>query len=86
MKNKDEKKNEERVLKVCQGRSCGTVGKYILERLEAEKEKNSAKLKTKIEPCLCRGMCSDGPIVVEEENGKTVFHKRMDPIKAAKIL
>lgn len=85
MKKKDNKKTDERVLKVCQGQNCGTVGQYILERLEAEKEKNPAK-SVKIEPCLCRGMCSDGPIVVEEKNGKTIFHKKMDPIKAAKIL
>lgn len=85
MKNQDEKKTKNRTLKVCQGRSCGTVGKYILERLEAEVEKNPAKL-TKVEPCLCRGKCSEGPIVVEEDKGKTTFHKRMDPIKASKIL
>jgi NADH:ubiquinone oxidoreductase subunit E len=81
----DKKTDNQRVIKVCRGRHCGTVGKFIIERLEAEIDKNPAK-KIKIEPCPCRGMCSDGPIMVEESNGKTVIHKRMNPIKAAKIL
>lgn len=85
MKNKDDQKKKGRVLKVCHGRHCGGVGKFILERLEAEIDKNPAK-KTVIEPCPCRGMCSEGPIVVEENKGKTIIHKKMDPIKAAKIL
>ncbi len=92
MKNKDDQKKKGRVLKVCHGRHCGGVGKFILERLEAEMDRNphrgagrSAK-KTVIESCPCRGMCAEGPIVVEEKDGKTTFHKKMDPIKAAKIL
>ncbi len=80
-----ENQKNSRKIKVCQGRHCGGVGKYILERLEAEVAKNPAK-NVEIEPCPCRGMCAEGPIVVEENNGKTIFHKKMDPIKASKIL
>ena len=81
----DKKTDNQKVIKVCHGRHCGTVGKFIVERLEAEIERNPAK-SAKIEPCACRGMCSQGPIVVEEKNGQTIIHKKMDPIKAAKIL
>lgn len=77
--------SDKKTIKVCCGHNCGTVGKYILERLEAEIEKNPAK-SSKVESCQCRGLCSEGPIVVEENKGKTIIHKRMDPIKAAKIL
>ena len=81
MKNNDKQKT----IKVCQGRSCGIVGKFIIERLESDIERNPAK-KTKIGPCQCRGLCSEGPIVVEEINDKTIIHKRMDPIKSSKLL
>ena len=81
----DKKTGNGKVIKVCHGRHCGAVGKFILERLEAEMGKNPAK-KTKVEPCACRGLCSEGPIVVEEIGEKTIIHKKMDPIKAAKIL
>jgi len=80
-----DKKNNQKTIKVCHGRHCGAVGKFIIERLEAEIERNPAK-KVNLEPCPCRGMCAEGPIVVEENKGKTIIHKRMDPIKAAKIL
>ncbi len=74
-----------RKIKVCQGRHCQSVGKFIFERLEAEIKKSSAK-KIVLEKCPCRGMCAEGPIVIEEKNEKTIVHKRMDPIKASKIL
>jgi len=88
-----DKKNNQKTIKVCHGRHCGAVGKFIIERLEAEIERNPAlqqgsgqAKKVNLESCPCRGMCAEGPIVVEENKGKTIIHKRMDPIKAAKIL
>lgn len=78
-------KDNHKIIKVCHGRSCGGVGKYIHDRLIAEAENNQEK-KTFIEKCPCRGLCAEGPIVVEEKGEKIVIHKKMDPIRASKLL
>lgn len=77
--------NNNKNIKVCHGHRCGFLGEHIFSRLEADMAKNPAK-KADIEKCLCRGLCAEGPIVIEERNGKTKVHKKMDPIKAAKLL
>lgn len=70
---------------VCHGHNCEFVGKHILNRLESDLAKRPNK-KMELEECNCRGLCSEGPIVITEKNRKTNIHKKMDPIKASKLL
>ena len=77
--------NNDKTIKVCHGHNCIHSGEHIFSRLEADMARNPAK-KTILEKCQCRGLCAEGPIVIEEKNGKTEIHKKMDPIKAAKLL
>jgi len=77
--------SEKKIIKVCHGHKCCKFGENIMSRLKSDIERNPAK-NVELEEGLCRGMCSEGPIVVVEKGGKTEIHKRMDPVKASKLL
>ena len=62
-------KTNQAVIKVCHGRHCESVGKYILERAEEEISQNSYK-NISAEKCPCRANCAKATTVVVEKSGK----------------
>jgi NADH:ubiquinone oxidoreductase subunit E len=77
--------NTDKTIKICHGHKCKYLGEHIFSRLESDMAQNPAK-KVILKKCQCRGMCAEGPIVIEEKSGKTEIHKKMDPMQAAKLL
>ncbi len=75
----------QKTVKVCLGHNCKHLGKHIMTRLESDLVRKPEK-KVELGECQCRGRCAEGPIVVTEKNGKTEIHKKMDPIKASKLI
>ena len=70
-------------VKVCTGRSCSERNsKYIITRLEWDKEFYSYGEDVEIESCLCQGRCKEGPTVAFG-NDIQIYQ---NPVKASEIL
>mgnify|MGYP003834177999 CR=1 FL=1 len=71
------------LVKVCTGKTCSDrMSKYILDRLNREKEKADWGDNIQIEPCTCQGNCAIGPTVLFDKE----MLSGMNPVKASEQL
>jgi len=78
-------KTNQAVIKVCHGRHCESVGKFILERAEEEISQNSYK-NISAEKCPCQANCAKAATVVVEKNGKKNIYNYASPTDLPKII
>jgi NADH:ubiquinone oxidoreductase subunit E len=70
-------------VRVCTGHSCtDRNSKYIISRLEADREFYSYGDDVAVEPCMCQGRCKEGPTVVYG-NDVQIYQ---NPVKASELL
>lgn len=75
--------NMEKIVKICHGKSCSErFSKYILTRLEADKEFYKYGENVKIETSLCMGRCNFWPNI--NIDGEIISGQ--NPIKSSEIL
>lgn len=71
------------LVKVCTGKTCSDrMSKYILDRLNREKEKADWGNNIQIESCTCQGNCAIGPTVLFDRE----MLSGMNPVKASEQL
>ena len=85
-KNSHQKQNNAATkIKICQGMSCGTIGKWLLERAEKE-VKNCSKNSLSVEGCPCMGRCANYVnVAVEKDQDKKVY-SHMDQAKTTQLI
>ena len=66
--------------------SCGTIGKWLLERAEKEVKKTYCKNSLSVEGCSCMGKCANYVNVAVEKNQDKKVYSHMDQAKTTQLI